>query len=144
MRKLLSSAFAVLLCVALSFAQKKVTAPSPHLRWIAEVPKSTHSRRNPYEGDVEAVRAGHKLFEQHCAVCHGADALGRGKAPALNSQLIKALPSGDLFWFLTNGNLWAGMPSWASLPEARRWQIVTYLKTFHESTFAKSVPRSGP
>jgi hypothetical protein len=30
---------------------------------------------------------------------------------------------------LTNGSLRGGMPSFASLPEPERWQIVEYLKS---------------
>ncbi len=130
------SALVLMLCVAPSPAQEKAAAPSLHLKWVADVPKAAHGSKNPYEGDMEAVRAGRKLFEQHCAVCHGMDARGRGKAPALDSDPIKGIPSGDLFWFLTNGNLWFGMPSWSGLPAARRWQIVTYLKALGEPSFA--------
>ncbi len=36
---------------------------------------------------------------------------------------------GEMVWFLRNGNLAAGMPSWSGLPLERRWQIVAYLKT---------------
>jgi len=36
-----------------------------------------------------------------------------------------------LFWFLRNGNLRQGMPSWSGLPDQQRWQIVSFLKTVH-------------
>jgi hypothetical protein len=36
---------------------------------------------------------------------------------------------GELVWFLRNGNLRGGMPSWSGLPIERRWQLVTYLKS---------------
>jgi len=36
---------------------------------------------------------------------------------------------GEVFWFITRGSLSGAMPSWASLPEQQRWQLVTYLKT---------------
>ena len=71
----------------------------------------------------------HKLFRRHCAECHGEDAAGRGKAPPLVSERVQGAPPGDLFWFLTNGNLGAGMPSWSRLPDARRWLLVSFLKT---------------
>lgn len=74
-------------------------------------------------------QAGQKLFRRHCAECHGANASGSGKAPALRSTTIRNAPPGALVWFLKNGNLRAGMPSWSGLPEQRRWQIVAYLKS---------------
>jgi hypothetical protein len=42
---------------------------------------------------------------------------------------VQNATSGELVWFLRNGNLWLGMPSWSGLPVQRRWQIVTYLKS---------------
>lgn len=117
------------LCVALAFSQKKTDKIKTHSSGLTNAPESAHVRVNPYQGKPDAVRAGHKLFELHCAQCHGTDARGRGKAPALDSKLVKAVTPGDLFWFVTNGNLWVGMPSWSGLPNARRWQIVTYLKS---------------
>jgi quinohemoprotein ethanol dehydrogenase len=84
---------------------------------------------NPYAGSAEAARAGAKLYARHCAQCHGKSAEGHGRAPSLHSPAVwKATPEA-LFRTLTNGIMRCGMPSWAHLPEQRRWQIVTYLKT---------------
>jgi mono/diheme cytochrome c family protein len=76
--------------------------------------------------DSATLRAGEKLFARHCASCHGDDARGRS-APSLLTDRVKRARPGDLFWVLTNGDLPAGMPAWARLPAARRWQIVAYL-----------------
>jgi len=54
------------------------------------------------------------------------------KAPPLNQADVQAAPAGALFWVLRNGSLKRGMPSFAHLPEAQRWQIVTYLKTLKQ------------
>ena len=117
------------LCVKLGFAQRSDSQSWKHRSGLVGAPESAHMRRNPYESNPRAVLAGRKLFERHCAQCHGADARGRGKAPPLDTALVEQAPPGDLFWFLTNGNLWAGMPSWSRLPDAQRWQIITYLKS---------------
>ncbi len=95
----------------------------------ASLAAAGRNRTNPYEGNAEAAQAGAKLFARHCAPCHGKNAEGRGRAPALRSPLIHDAPAEALFDTLTNGVMRRGMPSWAHLPEARRWQIVTYLKT---------------
>jgi mono/diheme cytochrome c family protein len=100
---------------------------------FADAPPSAHIRANPYEGSAAAARAGRKLFERHCAECHGAGAAGSRRAPALNTLTVGTAPPGDLFWFLANGNRRAGMPSWSRLPDARRWQIVEFLKTLARS-----------
>jgi mono/diheme cytochrome c family protein len=84
---------------------------------------------NPYAGQPSAVVAGRKLFRHQCAACHGAEASGSESAPSLRSAQVQEANPAALFSFLTNGNLRRGMPSWSRLPEQRRWQIVTYLKS---------------
>jgi mono/diheme cytochrome c family protein len=96
---------------------------------IAQAPLRTRDWHNPYEGQPEAIAAGKKLYLQHCAACHASDARGRGRAVNLRSPGVQNASPGELVWFLRNGNLWRGMPSWSGLPVERRWQIVTYLKS---------------
>ena len=43
---------------------------------MAEVPEKAREKENPFAGDTQAVAAGGKLFEQHCAECHGPKAVG--------------------------------------------------------------------
>jgi len=97
---------------------------------IAQAPLKTREWRNPYEGDSDALLAGKKLFLQHCTECHGENARGLGHAVNLHSPGVQNATPGELVWFLRNGNLGHGMPSWSGLPVERRWQIVTYLKSF--------------
>ena len=99
------------------------------LQAIAQAPVKTRQWHNPYEAQPDAARAGEKLFLQYCAECHGSDARGIGSAVNLRSPAVQTATPGELAWFLRNGNLWRGMPSWSGLPEERRWQIVTYLKS---------------
>jgi mono/diheme cytochrome c family protein len=79
--------------------------------------------------DAVAATAGRKLFEQHCAACHGIDATGTRRAPSLQSADLQATDAEWIFHFITNGDLRNGMPSWSRLPEERRWQIVAYIKS---------------
>ena len=96
---------------------------------LGAAPAAAASRPNPYAGQPDAVLAGRKLFKRHCAECHGSEGRGRGKAPNLRSRTIQEAPDGTLLWFLRNGNLKEGMPSWSRLPAERIWQIVSYVKT---------------
>jgi mono/diheme cytochrome c family protein len=96
---------------------------------IAQAPLATREWHNPYEGEPDAIAAGKKLYLQHCAECHARDARGRGRAVNLRLPGVQNATPGELVWFLRNGNLWRGMPSWSGLPVERRWQIVTYLKS---------------
>jgi mono/diheme cytochrome c family protein len=96
---------------------------------IAKAPANCRDRKNPYDGQSDAIAAGEKLFRQHCAECHGDDALGRGHAVNLHSAGVQNATPGELAWFLRNGNLTHGMPPWAGIPEQRRWQIIAYVKS---------------
>lgn len=96
---------------------------------IAQAPLASRDWQNPYEGQADAIAAGKKLYLRHCAECHAKDARGSGKAVSLRSPGVQNATPGELVWFLRNGNLWRGMPSWSGLPVERRWQIVAYLKS---------------
>jgi mono/diheme cytochrome c family protein len=111
--------------------------------WLERVPEADRKRSNPVAGQADAISAGAKLFDDHCAKCHGPDALGRGKRPSLRNQVVQQAADGQLFWFLRNGNLRRGMPSWSSLPEPSRWQIIAYLKSLGEQTGAGANPSKG-
>lgn len=99
-------------------------------RALQDAPAKAQARLNPLEGEPDAVAAGGKLFEQHCAECHGRKAEGTHRAPSLLSQEVRQATAGAIFWVLTNGVVWRGMPVWSKLPEPERWQIVAFLKSF--------------
>ena len=90
-------------------------------------PASSATLKNPDTGKQNAA-AGQKLYQQRCASCHGANAQGTGNIPSLASGATQAAKPGELFWFITHGDIANGMPAWDSLPTQQRWQIVTYLK----------------
>jgi mono/diheme cytochrome c family protein len=101
--------------------------------WLKHVPDADRQRANPYAGQADAVAAGGRLFADHCAQCHGPDALGNAKHPSLRSDRVQHATDGEIFWLLKNGNLSRGMPTWAALPEQSRWQIITYVKSLGPS-----------
>jgi len=96
---------------------------------LGKAPAKAAARHNPLESDPEAVAAGSKLFEQHCAECHGANADGGKKGPSLRAGEVQLAAPGTLFWLLTNGVVRKGMPVWSRLPEPQRWQLVSYIKS---------------
>ncbi len=101
---------------------------------IAKVPEKARARCNPFENDAEAIAAGSKLFAQHCAECHGNMAEGGKKGPSLREHEVQRAAPGALFWVLTNGVVRRGMPVWSKLPEAQRWQLVSFLKSLRTET----------
>jgi mono/diheme cytochrome c family protein len=87
------------------------------------------AKEQMYIGRDNQIRAGEKLFRRHCVECHGADGRGIGKAANLQQPDVQKKSPAESVEYLRNGNLRRGMPSWAGMPEERRWQIVAYLKT---------------
>jgi cytochrome c len=143
---LLKSAVAALLaCGALlGFAQSKDAPSSPmdhlhhsHYAEFEKVPETARSTMNPLVNDPDALLAGRKLFEQHCAECHGDTGEGSRKAPSLRAEEVQQATPGTLFWILTNGVVRRGMPVWSKLPEPQRWQIVTFVKSLTPSAAAE-------
>jgi len=55
--------------------------------------------------------------------------VGGKKGPSLRHPEVQNATDGTLFWLLTNGVAWKGMPVWSKLPDAQRWQLVRYLKS---------------
>lgn len=106
---------------------------------IAHAPAKARNQQNPLKEQPDAVAAGDKLFHQHCAECHGDDARGRYHAADLRAPAVQGATDGELFWFLRSGNVFHGMPAWGGLPEARRWQIVSYLKSLGAAPAPASV-----
>lgn len=101
--------------------------------WLGSVPAKDHKKSNPYEGKPDAIAAGANIFEEHCSKCHGQNGVGTEKRPSLHSDRIQTQATvGDLHWLLVNGNMKKGMPSWAKLPDAQLWQVISYVKTMHD------------
>jgi mono/diheme cytochrome c family protein len=143
---LLMSAIAALLAggALLAFAQSEDADSSPmdhrhhsHYAEFAKVPEKARARMNPLVNDPDAPAAGRKLFEQHCAECHGDTAEGGRRAPSLRVEEVRQTTPGTLFWILTNGVVRRGMPVWSKLPEPQRWQIVTFVKSMTPSAAAE-------
>ena len=126
MIRTLALAFSLLLSTILLFAAADGA-------WLARVPAREHQKSNPFRDQAEAAAAGHRLFTDHCAPCHGRNAEGIGKKPSLRSGRVQQQATeGDLRWLLVNGKLRRGMPSWSRLPDPELWQLVTYLRSLHE------------
>src|SRR5258708_2243795 len=131
-RILRAAGFVAVFAVFSSFADE----PSFH-----HAPDSATGTDNPYHGQGAAADAGRQLYAAHCAVCHGRAGEGAGNIPALAHGPAQSATDGEVFWFITKGSNSGAMPSWASLPEQQRWQLVTFLK---KKLPAEAVPASAP
>jgi len=123
---LLMSAIAALLAsgALLGFAQNEgaITSPMDHLHHshsadFTKVPERARSRMNPLVNDPDAPIAGRKLFEQHCAECHGDTAAGSRRAPSLRAEEVQQASPGTFFW---DSDQWSSAPGHAGVVETAR------------------------
>jgi len=112
--------------------------------WLRKVPEGDRIRTNPYADKPEAISAGKLLFSENCAKCHGGEAQGLHGRPSLRSERIAHATDGELAWLLRNGSLAKGMPTWNSLPEPERWQIIAFLRSLPRDPSAPTAAAVHP
>ena len=93
-----------------------------------DAPASAKAQKNPYEGQQAAADAGKLVYARNCLARHGKTGQGTGNVPSLVDGKLKGVAEGEVFWFVTKGDKDNGMPSWAFLPDEKRWQVVTYVE----------------
>jgi glucose/arabinose dehydrogenase len=91
-------------------------------------PASAKDLKNPYS--EQQVPAGAKaLYQTRCAGCHGVNGEGTGNIPALAKGHTQTAADGEVFWYVTKGDVNNGMPAWEGLLSGQeRWEIVTFVK----------------
>jgi glucose/arabinose dehydrogenase len=104
-----------------------------------DAPASAKAQKNPYAGQQTAADAGKQVYARNCLACHGKTGQGTGNVPSLVDGKLHGVTAGEIFWFVTKGDKDNGMPSWAALPEQKRWQVVTYVESM-----ASGKPAAGP
>jgi glucose/arabinose dehydrogenase/mono/diheme cytochrome c family protein len=89
-------------------------------------PASAKELKNPYAGQQGA--SSKAAYHLRCARCHGENGEGSGNIPALSTGKAQSVTDGELFWYITKGDVNNGMPSWQTLPREQRWQIINYVR----------------
>src|SRR5215475_248768 len=92
-----------------------------------DAPASAKAIKNPLAGQQAAIDAGKTVYARNCLSCHGKTLKGTGNVPSLVDGQLKGVTEGEIFWFITKGDRDNGMPSWAFMPEEKRWQVVSYV-----------------
>ena len=104
------------------------------------VPSEYRGQLNPFAPTHSVVQAGGTLYQQQCAVCHGAEGMGDGEAansvnpsPALLAYMIQRPQSVDeyLMWTISEGGKAFGtaMPVFKdTLSEEEIWKIITFMR----------------
>jgi len=103
-----------------------------------QAPASAQQEENPYAGQPQAAAAGKTIFAKSCATCHGPAGAGMGNVPSLANGPVQTAPDGAIFWYITKGDVDNGMPSWQSMPQEQRWQVISYIKSLKSSGAAQA------
>ncbi len=109
-----------------------------------DAPASATAMKNPYAGQPAAGVAGKQVYARNCLACHGKTGQGTGNVPSLVDGKLKGITGGEIFWFITKGDKENGMPSWAALPEEKRWQVVSYVEAMASGKAAAAATASAP
>lgn len=108
----------------------------------------THAVPGKLPETIETIIAGKIIYEKKCYYCHGIKGDGNGSvSPRLDpeprdfttneykirSTQLGELPTDeDIFRIITSGIEGTAMPSWNTLSETDRWQVIGYIKTFNK------------
>ncbi len=107
-----------------------------HARRIA-TPAGAKGLKNPYQGTPESLAAAREHFVEHRSTRHGLD--GRGdtpigrnlypKAPNMTDAETQRLTDGELFYIISNGVRFTGMPAWGSEDSPQSiWELVAFIR----------------
>ena len=131
------AAVAMFMALVLLLSASKAQNPSFH-----NAPASAKATKNPYAGQV--VDTARSNYHALCAKCHGDDGNGTGNIPSLATGPVRTATDGELFWYITKGDVDNGMPSWKSLPPADRWQMVSFLRLLGTPKAGYATTRMSP
>ncbi len=93
--------------------------------------------KNPVPGDTESVEAGKKLYQRHCASCHGPQAKGDG-GMALSGGTPSDLTDETWDYGSTDGEIFVAIRDGVSsdmlaykekLNEKQIWQVVNFIRS---------------
>jgi len=109
-----------------------------------DAPASAKTTKNPLAGQQTAIDAGKTVYARNCLSCHGKALKGTGNVPSLVDGKLKGITSGEIFWFITKGDKPNGMPSWAFMPEQKRWQVVSYVQAVASGKVTAGASSAAP
>ncbi len=84
---------------------------------------------------LEARQRGRALFLEHCALCHGANADGRGQRRNLSTRAAdltdtvwrRRVGARHVYWVIEQGKERTAMPAWKIFSPEQTWDLVAYV-----------------
>ncbi len=102
------------------------------------------NEKNPLAGNVTAIAAGQRVYEQACQTCHGGEGRGSERGPALAAGVFKhGDKDGEIFLNIRNGIASTQMPPFKRLSTEQVWQVVSYLRSLSGAPVATNTPRAA-
>ena len=118
---------------------------------LLTIPDEYKNRRNPLPATEANRNEGGARYEEYCAACHGLEGkantlLGGNLYPPasdLTSPHVEQHTDGRLYWIISEGIRYSGMPGGRKLhTEQQIWQIVLYVRQLQGKVATK--PAQGP
>lgn len=99
----------------------------------------TSYRRPLLSYHASSIAAGMRVYDEHCAGCHGTAGAGT-PLPDLRSAAIARRHAGELFWVVSHGVSRQRMPRFdRRLGEPQRWDVINYIRALGAAERAKTV-----
>lgn len=104
---------------------------------LLTIPDEYKNRSNPLPANYGNLTEGRARYQQYCALCHGVDGkgttlLGRSLHPPaadLTSPQIAKYSDGQLYWIISEGIRFSGMPAARDYStEEQIWRLVLVLR----------------
>jgi cytochrome c oxidase cbb3-type subunit 3 len=96
-------------------------------------------QRNPYTTEAD-VAQGKRIFQGHCAGCHGPGGEGGRGAILARPTLTRATDDATLFQILKDGIPGTEMPPAPELNTHEKWQVAAFVKALGRLDVAKDIP----
>ena len=115
-----------------SFLERRLAKMALNAQLASHAPQ----QENPVQLTPEALGEGARIYEKHCAVCHGG-ALNkisplRNKFSPPVPQLVNRVPrdrDAEFWWITKHGIRLTGMPSWDGiLNDQQIWTVIAFVK----------------
>lgn len=126
----------LVICAALIASLSWSAGFTPTQAALQENRKEAQKIKNPVEANAETIEAGKKLYQRHCASCHGPNAKGDG-GMALSGGTPSDLTDEVWDYGSTDGEIFIAIRDGVSsdmlgykekLEEKQIWQIINYLR----------------
>lgn len=100
------------------------------------IPMEAEKLKNPFRSNPQMLSEAQQIYQQTCAVCHGADghgqtAVGQGMYPPvmdLTSPHVQHWDDAQMYWIIQNGVRMTGMGSWkGTISSDDTWKLAIFI-----------------